>query len=141
LEEIKARITSKFEQAKKDKSELDTIPVLKDMLLLNEGTIDAPYAGNAAVKVATRVTSPNKTANMDLLQQNRLDIAAPLAKQLGVNPTDRDFQASLDRIVDTSSSKASRAAQLNQLISKIERKQGVQSNPLEQEMRKRGLIK
>jgi hypothetical protein len=46
-------------------------------------------------------------------------LAAPLAKQLGVNPTDKDFQASLDRIFDINASKSSRAAQIEALSNRI----------------------
>jgi hypothetical protein len=36
-------------------------------------------------------------ANTDKFNANRIELASAVAKQLGVNPTDRDFQASLDR--------------------------------------------
>jgi hypothetical protein len=41
-------------------------------------------------------------ANTDKFNSNRIELASAVAKQLGVNPTDRDFQASLDRFASGS---------------------------------------
>lgn len=124
------------DQKKLNKDYLDTLPILRDMLKQNSQTIDAPYAGNAVVKMGTRVydkaTGSDVTGPMDLLQQNRLEIAAPLAKQLGVNPTDSDFKNTLNRIFDENASKESRNAQIQNIINKIERRQNLISRGFEQ---------
>ena len=59
--------------------------------------------------------------NTALLKQGRIDLAAPLAKELGVNPTDRDFNASLDRIFDINEPREVREAQLQKLIADSQR--------------------
>jgi hypothetical protein len=41
-------------------------------------------------------------ANTDKFNANRIELASAVAKQLGVNPTDKDFQASLDRFASGS---------------------------------------
>jgi hypothetical protein len=88
---------------------------------INEKAFDAPYMDNLSklARISPFEAQRQKAMQMDLLRQARTDLAAPLAKQLGVNPTDRDFQASLDRIFDISSSKESRAAQLMSLEQRI----------------------
>lgn len=96
---------------------LEAAPLLKTLKDLNEGTIDAPYA--AAFQPILKMTDSQKAVNLDLMKQARLELAAPLAKQLGVNPTDKDFQASLDRIFDISSTKESRAAQIKALTNRV----------------------
>ena len=53
---------------------------------------------------------------MARLRQLRLNLAAPLAKQLGVNPTDKDFENTLNQIFNENESKATRRAQINLLI-------------------------
>lgn len=63
--------------------------------------------------------------SFDLLKQARIDLAAPLAKQLGVNPTDKDFQASLDRIFDMGTTQESRAAQIQELQNRINQRRDV----------------
>lgn len=105
-------------------------PILQQMIKINQDTFDAPYAG--AIQGPAKIAGFEKqTTAFDLLKQSRLELAAPLAKQLGVNPTDKDFQASLDRIVDTNSTKASRKAQLQQLLNRIQQRQG-QAGPQQQ---------
>ena len=97
-----------------------TLPIIDAMLRINEGTPDIPYADTGIGRAVLRtVGNKEKSTNLDLLRQNRLDLAAPLAKQLGVNPTDKDFQSTLDRIVDLNSTKESRTSQLNNLKAKI----------------------
>lgn len=103
-----------------DISTRETMPLIADLLDLNAGTIDSPWAG--AFQPITKMTAPEKAKALDLMQQARLEIAAPLAKQLGVNPTDKDFQASLDRIFDVNSSKPSRQAQIEALIKNTDKK-------------------
>jgi hypothetical protein len=41
-------------------------------------------------------------ANTEKFNANRIELASAVAKQLGVNPTDKDFQASLDRFASGS---------------------------------------
>ncbi len=96
---------------------LEAAPLLKTLSDLNEGTIDAPYAD--AFQPALKMSGSEKATKLDLMKQARLELAAPLAKQLGVNPTDKDFQASLDRIFDIKSSKPSRAAQIQALTARV----------------------
>lgn len=96
---------------------LEAAPLLKTLKDLNEGTIDAPYA--AAFQPILKMSDSQKATNLDLMKQARIELAAPLAKQLGVNPTDKDFEASLDRIFDISSTKDSRAAQIKALTSRV----------------------
>jgi len=115
-------------QKEKKKMDMDTLPILQDMLKLNEGTVDAPYAGGVIGTAVSRVMTPEQATNMDLLKQNRLDLAAPLAKQLGVNPTDKDFQATLDRIFDANASKKSREEQIRNMINKTNRRNGIKSD-------------
>jgi hypothetical protein len=107
------------------------IPVIDQLTKYNSGTFDMPYADTAAMRMANRLSpfenTQTKQKNLELLKQARLDLAAPLAKQLGVNPTDRDFQASLERIFDTNSTKASRQAQIDALAERIKLRQ--KTNP------------
>ena len=74
----------KAEEFKERKMAKQTVSMVDDMIKFNKGTVDLPYAG--AVQGVARFTSPEKAKNMALLQQSRLRLAAPLAKQLGVNP-------------------------------------------------------
>lgn len=113
------------------KTDMDTLPILRDMLVLNNKTVNMPYAGTGIAQFGTRALAPKASMYMDLLQQNRLDLAAPLAKQLGVNPTDKDFQATLGRIFDANATKESRAAQIQNLIDKIERRNNILSRGYE----------
>ena len=99
------------------KSDQNSINILRDMIAYNDKTLDIPYVQYA--QTGARFFNPEAAKSLDLLAQNRLELATPLAKQLGVNPTDKDFQAQLDRIVNLSGDKASRAAQLNNIIKRI----------------------
>ena len=123
VEDAKVRAGAAADERKVAKMENDTLPILQDMLAINEKTLDMPYAGTGIVQGGARMVNPEAATQMDLLKQNRLDLAAPLAKQLGVNPTDKDFQATLNRIFDENASKASRKAQIENLMKKIQRKQ------------------
>lgn len=96
---------------------METTPILQDLAALNKGTIDSPYA--AAFQPFLKVGGSDKATKLDLMKQARLELAAPLAKQLGVNPTDKDFQASLDRIFDIQASQPSREAQIAALAERI----------------------
>jgi hypothetical protein len=121
--DAEARMQVNIDKLKQQRSDFDTLPILGDMLELNKMTVRGPYAGNKVGTAATRMLLPEAATAMDLLKQSRLDLAAPLAKQLGVNPTDKDFQASLDRIFDADATRFSRDLQIKNLISKIERRQ------------------
>jgi hypothetical protein len=105
---------TKAENLQKD---IEAVPILKKMLEQNAGTPSIPYV--EYVKAPLRFAAPEMAQNLDLLQQNRLNLAAPLAKALGVNPTDKDFKATLDRIFDINSTRESRAAQIQQLLDQI----------------------
>lgn len=115
-EQIKAIAPKALEQARSDIdiSTRQTYPIAAQLLDLNAGTIDSPYA--AAFQPALKLTGSEKATALDLMKQARLELAAPLAKQLGVNPTDKDFLASLDRIFDINATKQSREAQIKALI-------------------------
>lgn len=99
-----------------------TLPIIQDLKGLNEKSFNAPYLDT--IQPIAKVTGIGKeqATTTDLMKQARLDMAAPLAKQLGVNPTDKDFQATLDRIFDINASKESRAAQIQALENRIKAK-------------------
>lgn len=103
----------------------EATPLLENLSALNEGTIDSPYA--AAFQPFLKVGGSDKATALDLMKQARLELAAPLAKQLGVNPTDKDFQASLDRIFDVNATKKSRAAQIQALKTRVEGRANIYS--------------
>lgn len=121
----RAEVAIKTETAKAETIAKDTeaIPLLQSMIEQNKGTLPIPYAGN--VQGAAKIFAPEASKNFDLMQQNRLNLAAPLAKALGVNPTDKDFKATLDRIVDVNATQESREAQMRQLMRQI-----VKRNPV-----------
>ena len=117
------------EQAKQDISDRKVAPLINNLLTLNDKTFDMPYAGaiNGVARIAPGTNQ--QTTAMDLMQQARLEMAAPLAKQLGVNPTDKDFQASLDRIFNANSTKESRKQQILALQRRyLNRQNGISGN-------------
>lgn len=91
-----------------------TTPLIQKMLDLNEKTLDVPYLD--ATQGTARILSPEAANAYDEMQQARITLAAPLAKELGVNPTDKDFQASLDRIFNFNSTKEGRKQQILNLL-------------------------
>jgi len=103
------------------------IPLIQDMISQNRKTVNLPYA--ESLQVGTRFLSSDQADAFDLLNQNRLELAAPLAKALGVNPTDKDFQASLDRIVNLNSTKEGREKQLKNLLARMSKKDGAPEKP------------
>jgi hypothetical protein len=111
------------QNAKSDVAANSTLPIIDQLRTFNSGTFEMPYADTAPVRGYSRIfgsaEQQAKQKNMDLLRQARTDLAAPLAKELGVNPTDRDFQATLDRIFDSNASRDSRAAQIDSLEQRI----------------------
>jgi len=104
-------------------SNTKVLPVIEELRAFNNQSPSIPYAGKTQVfRRLMPGTSPEEAA-VDLMKQSRIDLAAPLAKQLGVNPTDKDFQASLDGIFDIEASKESRAAQIDALQNRINARQ------------------
>jgi hypothetical protein len=99
------------------------LPVIDELKSFNEQSPSIPYAGKTQVFRRLYPGTSEAEASVDLMRQARIDLAAPLAKQLGVNPTDKDFQASLDRIFDIEASKESRSAQIDALQNRIMRRQ------------------
>ena len=92
---------------------------------LKEWNSQSPQAAFAEFTQPFRRLVPGTSeqeASVDLMRQARLDLAAPLAKQLGVNPTDKDFQASLDRIFDLNATRDSREKQINALAERLNAK-------------------
>lgn len=98
------------------------IPLVEQMIKFNEGTVDLPFA--EMMDPAAKLLSPEQADNLGLLRQNQLELAAPLAKALGVNPTDKDFEASLRRIVDLNSTKTGRRKQLENVLQRMKKKAG-----------------
>lgn len=123
----KAAETKAVAEATTQTSDERVLPVIDQLTKYNQESFDMPYADTGIARFAERmspiISTQNKRKNTDLLKQARLDLAAPLAKQLGVNPTDKDFQASLDRIFDTNSNKTSRQAQIDALAERIKIRQ------------------
>lgn len=133
--EFQKKLESKKESADLLLQNQNAIPLIEEMIKNNRITIDMPYA--EMLKLPTRLLDSDAATALDLVNQNRLELAAPLAKQLGVNPTDKDFQASLDRIVDLNASKESREKQLLQLKKRIEGKIGARQDQTSSKVRKR----
>lgn len=89
-----------------------TLPIVEQLKEWNKQSPQMAYSSIAQpIRRLIPGTSPEEAA-VDLMQQARIELAAPLAKQLGVNPTDKDFQASLDRIFDLNATQESRANQI-----------------------------
>lgn len=87
-----------------------TSDIIDKMIGYNKGTLSTSYAGS--MQPVTRVVNAKAAENMALLKQGRLRIAAPLAKQLGVNPTDSDFQNTLNQIFNENEDRATREKML-----------------------------
>lgn len=101
-----------------------SIPLLENSVAqLNRGIIGGTFS-DARTALATGLTSigikdPNITkylANTKTFNANRIELATAIAKQLGVNPTDRDFQASLDRFASASESPAASKIFLTEML-------------------------
>lgn len=95
-----------------------TMPIVNQLLSMNEKGFDMPYSGVGLplARLVPDASVQDKVGATELMLQARTDMAAPLAKELGVNPTDKDFQASLDRIFNINSTKESRRAQIQALV-------------------------
>lgn len=116
-EAIKAqgrRLQSEEEKAQLNLENQQSLQILNKMLELNKGTLDIPYAGYA--QIGTRLLDQEAASNMARLRQLRLNLAAPLAKQLGVNPTDKDFENTLNQIFNENESKQTREEQIKLLM-------------------------
>lgn len=131
------RVKENIKQEAGIKKDSQAVLLLQRARERNKKTLDAPYQDTFLTRpimagAATAGVVPEEANNaIDLLRQDRLDMAAPLAKELGVNPTDKDFQASLDRIYNLNSTKASRDAQIVNMINKIREKRGEAPYPEE----------
>lgn len=108
------------------------LPVIENLRSLNEQSPSIPYAGMTQWARRLYPGTSEEEASVDLMKQARLELAAPLAKQLGVNPTDKDFQASLDRIFDIEASRESRKRQIDALEKRIQQRQGQLSGSQQQ---------
>ena len=101
-----------------------SIPLLESSLAqLEKGIIGGTFS-NARTALLTGLSSagikdPKITqylANTKTFEANRIELATAIAKQLGVNPTDRDFQASLDRFAAASENPASSKIFLTEMV-------------------------
>ena len=107
------------EAQKEIRSAAQTEPLIGN---LREWNKQSPEMAYAELQQPFRRLTPgtsSEEASVDLMRQARLELAAPLAKQLGVNPTDKDLQASLDRIFDLNSTQESRQKQIDALEQRI----------------------
>lgn len=118
IERAKELAKSKTSMEISDKA---AVPILHRLSDLNKKTIDSRNPG--LLQPITQAVDPEASTALDLMNQERLNLAAPLAKQLGVNPTDKDFQASLDRIFNVNSTKSSRQAQIQNLLDQAKSRQ------------------
>jgi hypothetical protein len=100
-----------------------SIPLLESSIAqLDKGIFGGTYS-DARTALATGLASagikdPKITqylASTKTFNANRIELATAIAKQLGVNPTDRDFQASLDRFAAASENPASSKIFLTEL--------------------------
>ena len=101
-----------------------SIPLLENSIAqLDKGIIGGTFS-DARTALATGLASagfkdPKITqylANTKTFNANRIELATAIAKQLGVNPTDRDFQASLDRFASASENPASSKIFLTEMV-------------------------
>lgn len=123
LEQQKADVARMDKLRGESDTNAKTLPIIEELKGYNEQSPTLAYANlQQPFRKLYPGTSPQEAA-VDLMTQARIDLAAPLAKQLGVNPTDKDFQSSLDRIFDISASKESRANQINALEGRIRARQ------------------
>lgn len=100
------------------------IPRLQEQANALQKGIAAGTFSDARVAFSTALSSlgVKDKATLDMLKNtktfnaNRIELAASVAKQLGVNPTDRDFKASLDRFASASDAPEASAAFINDLL-------------------------
>ena len=87
-----------------------SIPLLEGQLKsVKQGMIQGTFSDARAVFANSMASLGiknkeilNLLASTDTFRANRIGLASAVAKELGVNPTDRDFQASLDRFASGS---------------------------------------
>ena len=79
------------QRAKQKEGDIKALPLLEEMLRLNEDTFDLPYSNIAQVPAKLIPQWQKQTTALDLMRQKITLIAIPQAKALGVNPTDKDF--------------------------------------------------
>ena len=111
------------------------IPRLQEQAAALQKGIAAGTFSDARVVFATALNSLgikdkatlNMLTNTKTFNANRIELAASVAKQLGVNPTDRDFKASLDRFAAASDAPEASAAFINDLL-KIQQTRLEQAN-------------
>jgi len=110
-----AQLNSKIQEDSfnRRKNAKRTLPILDKMIELNSGTTEAPFA--EVLQPFKRLTNQDQAADFAQLRQLQLQLAAPLAKQLGVNPTDKDFQNTMDQIFNANESRETRDQQLKLL--------------------------
>tara|TARA_A200000159_G_C7208351_1_gene290981 strand:- start:177 stop:794 length:618 start_codon:yes stop_codon:yes gene_type:complete len=122
FEGLKGAARQKFVMEELDKrlSDESMLPILNEMIKTNRQTLDMPFA--ELVNAPARIMASDQANAMDSLKQDQLSLAAPLAKMLGTNPTDKDFQASLDQIINLNSTKEGREQQLIKRRDRILRK-------------------
>lgn len=113
IEQIKADMKAEKERKESEASTKSSVNMVDRMIDLNKGTVSGAYAGLR--QPITRITNPDAAKSFAQLRQARLRVAAPLAKQLGVNPTDKDFQNTLDQIFDENEPRETRDAQLKMM--------------------------
>lgn len=112
-----------------------SIPLLESSIAqLDKGIIGGTFS-DARTALATGLASagikdPKITqylSNTKTFNANRIELATAIAKQLGVNPTDRDFQASLDRFASASENPASSRIFLTEMTA-LKKQQLVDAN-------------
>jgi hypothetical protein len=113
------------EELLKNRNSLEkSIPLLENSITqLDKGIIGGTFS-DARTALATALSSagfkdPKITqylASTKTFNANRIELATAIAKQLGVNPTDRDFQASLDRFAAASENPASSKLFLTEMV-------------------------
>jgi hypothetical protein len=92
-----------------------SIPLLESSIAqLDKGIIGGTFSDSRTALLtglaSAGIKDPKITqylASTKTFNANRIELATAIAKQLGVNPTDRDFQASLDRFAAASENPAS----------------------------------
>lgn len=121
-EEMRSKLTQELLQQKLEDKMLskDSLSALRKMAKDNRKTADMPYA--KMLTLPTRLLASDQAQAMDLVNQELLGMALPLVKQLGTNPTDKDMEITLQRVVDLNASKASRQEQIQRRIKAIEEK-------------------
>jgi hypothetical protein len=127
------------EELLKNRNSLEkSIPLLENSIVqLDKGIIGGTFS-DARTALANALSSaglkdPKITqylASTKTFNANRIELATAIAKQLGVNPTDRDFQASLDRFAAASENPASSKLFLTEMVALKKQQLGDTNNAL-----------